>query len=160
MNFELQQLLTHAVGFLITVWLLKRFAWGPLLAIMEERRKKIIDEFASIEREKVQVAQLTAEYEAKLKQIESDRRQKLVEAVTEGKKIAEDIKAQAREEARQTAHKAKEDLEREVVKARVQLKQEMVSITMAAAEKVLREKLDDAKHRQLIGGFIDSVEKA
>lgn len=160
MNFELQQLLTHAVGFLITVWLLKRFAWGPLLAIMEERRKKIADEFEAIDQEKNFVAGMRADYEAKLKQIESERRQKLVEAVNEGKKIAEDIKAQAREEARQIAHKAKDDLEREVAKARVQLKEEMVSITMTAAEKILHEKLDDAKHRQLIGRFIDGVEKA
>lgn len=160
MNFELQQLLTHAVGFLITVWILKRFAWGPLLNIMEERRKKIADEFASIENEKGKVAEMAADYEAKLKEIESERRQKLVEAVTDGKKIAEDIKAQARDEAREIAQKARADLDREVAKARVELKEQMISITMGAAEKLLREKLDEAKHRQLIDGFIANVEKA
>jgi len=160
MDLQWQQLLTHAVGFLITVWLLKRYAWGPLLAIMEERRNRIASEFDSIEEEKANVATLTAEYESKLKEIDTERRAKLVEAVDEGKKIAEEIKAAAREEAKGISAKAKEDLERDVAKAKVQLKNEMVGITMTAAEKILREKLDDAKHRELIGGFIDSVEKA
>ena len=55
MEFELQQVLTHTVGFLITVWVLKRFAWGPLLGMMEERRNKIVGEFQKIEEEKEKV---------------------------------------------------------------------------------------------------------
>lgn len=160
MDLQWQQLLTHAIGFIITVWLLKKFAWGPLMSIMDERREKIAGEFQQIEDERAKIAELTAEYEEKLKNIDAERRQKLVEAVNEGKKIAEDVKAAARDEAREIAQKAKADLEREVAKAKVQLKEEMVSITMGAAEKILREKLDDAKHRELIGGFIDNVEKA
>ncbi len=160
MDLSWQQLVTHLVGFIITVWLLKKFAWGPLLSLMEERRNKIAGEFQTIEDEKAKVAELTAEYEAKLKDIESERRQKIVEAVNEGKKIAEEIKAAARDEAREIAVKAKADLAQDVAKARVQLKNEMIAITMAAAEKILREKLDDAKHRELIGNFIDNVEKA
>ena len=42
MNLEWQQILTHLLGFGIAVWLLKRYAWGPLLSIMEERRNKIV----------------------------------------------------------------------------------------------------------------------
>ena len=40
------------------------------------------------------------------------------------------------------------------------MRDEMVAITMTAAEKVIREKLDDAKHRDLIGKYIDELEKA
>jgi len=160
MELQWQQLVTHLVGFVITVWLLKKFAWGPLLALMEERRNKIAGEFQMIEDEKVKVAELSAQYDAKLKDIEAERRQKIVEAANEGKKIAEEMKAAARDEAHEIAVKAKADLAQDVAKARVQLKNEMIAITMTAAEKILREKLDDAKHRELIGSFIDSVEKA
>ena len=160
MEFVWQQALTHAVGFLITVWILKRFAWGPLLALLEERRNKIVDEFKNIDEEKTKTAQLTADYEAKLKEIDAERRAKLVEAVNEGKKIAEEIKLAARDEAKEISAKAKADLVREVAKAKVQLKNDMVTMTVTAAERIINEKLDDAKHRELIGGFIDNVEKA
>ena len=157
MEVQWQQLLTHALGFLIVLWILKKFAWGPLLAIMEERRNKIADEFKEIEVEKDKSTALTAEYEGKLKDIDSERRAKLVEAVDEGKKIAEDIKATAREEAKQMSIKAKAELERDVAKAKVQLKNDMISMTVMAAEKIINEKLDDKKHRELISNFIDQA---
>ncbi len=53
MNIEISQVITQIIGFLITVWLLKRFAWKPLLSMMDERRQKIKDEFQRIEDEKV-----------------------------------------------------------------------------------------------------------
>ena len=160
MHLEWPLLLTHAIGFLITLWILKKFAWGPLLSIIEERKTKIANEFQQIEDEKAKVDQLAEEYQGKLKQIDEERRVKLVEAVNEGKGIAEQIKSDAKTEAKQLGEKAKLELEREVAKAKVQLKNDMVTITMTAAEKLVKEKLDDAKHRELIGNFIDNLEKA
>jgi F-type H+-transporting ATPase subunit b len=160
MEFVWQQALTHAVGFLITVWILKRFAWGPLLALLEERRNKIADEFKNIDEEKAKTAQLTADYQARLKEIDAERRAKLIEGVNEGKKIAEEIKSAARDEVKEISIKAKADLVRDVAKAKVQLKNDMVAMTVTAAERIINEKLDDAKHRELIGSFIDNVEKA
>lgn len=160
MEFELQQVLTHTVGFLITVWVLKRFAWGPLLGMMEERRSKIVGKFQQIEEEKEKVAKLTADYESRLRDIESERRAKLIEAAEEGKQIASEIKAAAQDEIKLLRAKAKDDLDREIVKAKVQLRDEIVGITLVATEKVLHEKLDEAKHRDLIGRFIDNLEKS
>jgi len=160
MNFEIQQILTHALGFLIFVWILKRFAWGPLLALMEERRNKIAGEFQEIDRQKAEVAKVTSEYEAKMKEIDNERRAKIVEAVKEGKEVAAEIKSHAMDEARALQEKAKADLQRDVAQAKVQLRDEMISMTMTAAEKVVREKMDDSKHRDLIGRYIDELGKA
>jgi F-type H+-transporting ATPase subunit b len=158
-SFEWQQILTHAVGFLITVWLLKKFAWVPLMNMMEERRTKIVSEFDKIEAEKTSVAELQADYERKLKDIDVERRARLVEAINEGKKIAQDIRVTAQRDAKEYMNKAKLELEREVDKAKVQLKEDMIAMTMSAAQKILQEQLDDAKHREMIGRFIDEVEK-
>ncbi|RKX28169.1 MAG: ATP synthase F0 subunit B [Candidatus Zixiibacteriota bacterium] len=160
MDVVWQQLLTHAVGFLITVWILKRYAWGPILSILEERRQKITDEFQKIEDEKAKINELRAEYESKLRDIDSERRAKLVEAVNEGKKIASKIESDAHAKAREIEAKNKADLKRDITKAKIQLKDEMVAITMTAAEKILMEKLDNQKNRELIGHFIENVEKA
>lgn len=160
MDVEFAQIITHAVGFIIFVWVLKKFAWGPLLGLMEERRAKIKGEFDEIDRQKAEVAKVTADYEAKMKEIDAERRAKLVEAVDEGKKMATEIKTQAQEDARALHEKAKEDLQRDVDKAKVQLRDVMVNMTMTAAQKVIHEKLDDAKHRELISRFIQELERA
>ena len=160
MNIELWQLLTHAIGFLIVVGLLKKFAWGPILDLIEERREKISGEFREIELQKQDVDSLRSDYEARMKEIESEKRQKLVEGVNEGQKIANELKVKAQSEAREIITRAETESERELVKARVQLKDDMVRLTMGAAEKILGEKLDAEKDSRLVSGYIDQLEKA
>lgn len=160
MSFEWQQIVTHLFGFLITVWLMKKYAWGPLLDLLEERRNKIVSEFDEIEKEKEHVAELTSNYQDKLKDIDNERRARIVEAVEEGKRLAAEVKANAQAEVREMADKAKADLEREVAKAKVQLRNDMIGMTMTAAEKFIGKKLDNEEHRRLIGTFIDGLEKA
>lgn len=160
MNIEWQLLVTHSISFLITLWILKRYAWVPLLSLIEERREKIAGEFATIEREKENANQLNAQYEAKLREIDGERRAKIVEAVNEGKKIADEIRSGAKTEAQELRQKSKSELEREVAKAKVQLKDDMVSLALAATEKLLSEKLDETRHRKLIGDYIDELGQA
>jgi len=160
MDLQWQLLVTHAVGFLITLWILKKFAWGPLLHMLDERRKNISGEFENIEHKKEEVTKLTIEYESKLKGIDEERRVKIVEAVNDGKKIAGEIEANARVKVKQKAEKADQDLQRDIAKAKVELKEDMIAMALAAAEKVIHERLDEPKHRELISDFIDSIEKA
>ncbi len=159
-SLEWQQILTHALGFLIALWILKKYAWGPLLNMLDERRQKIEGEFKRIDDEKAEADKLKAEYENKLKNIEAERRQKIAEAVNEANKMASDIKTGAQEDARNMVNRTNEQLKRDVSIAKVQLKEDMVNITIRAAEKILHEKLGEAKERELIGKFIDGIEKA
>jgi F-type H+-transporting ATPase subunit b len=160
LNLDIYQILTHAVGFLIMLWILKKFAWRPLLEMIDERRRKIVDSFKEIDDKNAEAEQLKAQYEDKLKNIDAERRQKIAEAVNEANKMASDIKISAQEEAKQMINRTNEQLQRDVAKAKIELKEDMVTITLAAAEKILHEKLDQQKERELIGKFIDSVEKA
>ncbi|HSG99263.1 MAG TPA: F0F1 ATP synthase subunit B [candidate division Zixibacteria bacterium] len=160
MDIVWQQILTHMLGFLLVVWLLKKFAWGPLLSMIEERRENIVSEFREIEFQKKDLEKQRHEYDDKVKEIEQERRQKLLEGVNEGQKIAAELKATAQGEAKEIITKAREESAREVIKAKAQLKKDMVTITMSAAEKLLREKLTDDRDRQLVGDFIDQIDGA
>lgn len=159
MGLEFGQVVTQIIGFLLALWLLKKFAWKPLLGMLEQRRSKIKSEFADIEDKKDKMEKLTSDYEAKLKEIESLTRGELQEAAKEGQKMAAEIKENARKEASAMISRAKEELQREVDKAKVQLKDEIVNITLKAAEKMIAEKLDQEKHQKLISGFIDELER-
>jgi len=160
MNLDWRLMLTHIVGFVIMVLILKKFAWKPILGIMQERRDKIQGEFDKIESDRSEVAKIKASYEAKVRDIDNLSRQKLAEAVNEGHKIAAEIKDKGREEAKEIIAKAKEELSRDVDKARVALKDDMIKMTIAAAEKIISAKLDETENRRLISDFIDNVEKA
>ncbi|MFB3895152.1 MAG: F0F1 ATP synthase subunit B [bacterium] len=159
MVLDWSQILTQIIGFLLLLWLLKKFAWKPILELLETRRNKIIAEFDKIETTKQEVAQLRQEYEQHLKNIETQERQKILEAMQDGQKMAAEIQEKARNEARQIIEKAKQNIELEIAKAKVELRNEIINLTLQATEKMLIEKLDQQKHRDLILHYIDSLDR-
>lgn len=154
-----REVVTHAVAFSGAVLVLRRFAWKPILNLLDERREKIATEFATIDREKSDVSKLRTDYESQLKTIDAQARAKLQEAVGEGQKVAAEVKENARLESRELITRAREEIDREKDKAEVALKEDMVHMAMSAAEKVIRAKLDDATHRKLIAETIDELTK-
>lgn len=159
LQIEIPQLLTHTLGFLILLWVLKRFAWKPLLGLIDERRDRIKSSFDDIDAKNAQAESLHQQYEAKLRDIDAEARKRLTDAVQEGEKIAAKIKDDARVEAKVIMARTKSELEQDYAKARIQLKEDVVNLTINATEKIIRERLDTQKHREMIGRFIEDVEK-
>ena len=155
---DLQLLLTHVVGFLLVVWLLRRFAWGPVLTYLEQRRQKIAGEFDKIEQQHQAAAKLKAEYEDHLRNIEAERRQKIQEAVKEGNAAAAKIKERAQEERHQRLERVNEEVRMLEDSAHETLRKRTVELALRAAEKAIQAKLDDPKHEELIDRFIQDLE--
>ena len=159
MNLVWQQVLTQIVGFLIVLWVLKRFAWKPILTLLEERRQKIKSEFEAAAQKKEEANQLLSSYEAKLKEIDAAARTKITEAVAEAQKIAAEIKEEARKEGRELVVRSQAEIAREIAKAKVQLKEDMVAISLTATEKIISQKLDEQGHRRLVEEYLSRVER-
>ena len=154
---DIPQVLTQIVGFLLMVWILRKYAWGRVLGLLEARRQKIAGEFAEAERRKAEADQTRAKFEQELRDIEVQKRVKLQEGVAEGQRVAAEIRAQAQKEAVDRLSRAQDEIAREREKAKELLKEQMVALAVRAAEKILRQKLDDQGQRKLAGEFIDEV---
>ena len=155
---DVRQVLTQILGFLILLWGMKKFAWGPVMGMLETRRQKIAGEFDLAARKQTEAEQLRARYEQELKTIDAQARQKLQEAVAEGQKVAGEIKTQAHLDAAARVARAEDEILREREKAKEILKEQMIVLSMRGAEKILRQKLDDGAQRRLVSEFIDEVE--
>lgn len=158
LGIKLPELLTQIVGFVIAVWILKKFAWKPMLGMLEQRRAKIRSDLNSAEKTRLDAAEVLAGYEKKLKEIDTEARVKIQEAIAEGNKVAIDIREQARFEAKEIISKAREELVRDIAKAKTELRDDMVKMAIAATEKIIAEKLDDEKHRTMLNNFLDEVD--
>jgi len=154
---DIRQVATQILGFLILLWVMRKFAWGPVMATLEARRQKIADEFAAAEKAKAEAAETKARFEAELRGIEARSRQRLQEALAEGQKLAGEIRQQAQTEAAARLARAQDDIARERESAKEILKEQMIHLSMRTAEKILRQKLDDPAQRKLIGEFVDEV---
>jgi F-type H+-transporting ATPase subunit b len=148
---------TQILGFLLLLWGLSKWAWGPLTAQLEVRRQKIAGEFAEADRRKTEADGLRTKYEAELRTIDAQARQKLNDALSEGQKVAGEIRQQAQKDAQSRLERAEEEIQREREKANELLKEQVVSLSLRTAEKILRQKLDDPAQRKLAGEFVDEV---
>lgn len=159
MNLSIQEILTQAGAFVILVLILKKMAWKPLLQMLEDRRHKIQAGFDQIEKTKAEVETLKRDYENSCARIEEEARAKLQEAIDEGKKVSKELQETARKESRIILSKAKEDIQLEVAKAKVTLRDEIADLTLGATERLLQEKLDDTKDKEMVLDFIENLEK-
>lgn len=149
---------TQVLGFLILLWALRAFAWGPLVGLLEERRRRIAGEFAEAERRKAEADALRARYEQELKGIDAQARQRILEAVAEGQRLAAEIRADANVRALAHMERAKEEIAREGERARELLKRRVAELSIRTAEKILRESLDEATQRRLVERFLEEVD--
>jgi F-type H+-transporting ATPase subunit b len=154
---KIPQLLTQAVGFIILVLILKKFAWGPILDLLDQRRDKIDGDYKAAEKNLADAEQLKGDFEHKLTDIKAIEREKVQEAVKRGEGLAEGIVGKANTQAAETKAKAEQDIELEAQKAQLELRDTVVSMAIGAAEKVIGEKLDDDLHRKLVQDYINSI---
>src|SRR5437867_11300079 len=155
---DVRQVFTQILGFLLMVWILRRYAWGPVVGMLEARREKIAGELKEADRLKGEALGLKARYESELKGIEVQARQRMQEAVAEGQRVAGEIRTQAQKDAAVRLERAADEILREQEKAKELLKRQVIGLSIRAAEKILRGQLDDSAQRKLAGEFIDEVE--
>ncbi len=148
---------TQILGFLLLLWGLSKWAWGPLTAQLEARRQKIAGEFSEAERRQKEADALKAKLEQDLRGIDAQARAKLQEAVAEGQKVAAEMRAQAQQEAQDRLARAEDEMMREREKSKELLKEQVIGLSLRTAEKILRTKLDDPAQRKLAAEFIDEV---
>jgi F-type H+-transporting ATPase subunit b len=151
------QLITTAIGFLILVGIMKKYAWGPILDMLDARRDKIENDYAAAEKELSEAETLKSDFEGKLGEIAVIQREKVQEAVKKGEELRDGIVAKARGEMDEAREKGMQALEIETRKAELQLRDDVADLAIGAAEKLIGERLDDAKHRQLIQQYIDQL---
>jgi F-type H+-transporting ATPase subunit b len=154
---DIRQVATQILGFLILLWILRKFAWGPVLGMLEARRQKIAGEFAEAERRQTAADEARAKLEQAMRDIETQKRLKIQEGVAEGQRVAAEIHAQAQKRASDRMAQAEDEVAREREKAKELLKQQMIRISLRSAEKILREVLDESHQRKLVAEFIDEV---
>jgi len=154
---KLPQLLTTLVGFLLVVWILSKYAWGPILDLLDQRREKIEKDYTDAEQTLASAEGLKADFESKLVDIKTIERERIQDAVKRGEELSDNIVAKARSDAQSTREKGLQDLEIESQKAQIRLRDDVVTMAIGAAEKVINTKLDDTEHRRLIQEYIDTL---
>ena len=143
--------------FLTVLGILWKFAWGPILGMVQAREDGIQGTLDRAANERDEAAKLLAEHRQQMADARRQAQQMIAEGKEAGERVRQGIEEKARIEGDAMIERARESIEREKDAALGELRKEAVDLALAAAAKLLQESLDEEKDRELIMGFIDDL---
>lgn len=152
-------LIAQILNFLVLVFVLAKFAYKPLLNIMEERKNKIASDLEAADKAKADAEAVKSEYAAKL----ADARQEAQAIIDNARKTAQaahdKIMADTKAEQEQLIAAAKETIALEKQKSLDDIRAQVISLSMIAAGKIVEQKLGSEEDKKLAGEIVDSILK-
>jgi F-type H+-transporting ATPase subunit b len=146
------------VSFLIVVFLMRKFAWGPILSSLKERETSIEEALNAAKKAKEEVANMKAENERILQEARNERDQMLKEARDTKDMIVNEARTKAQVEGDRMITIARETINNEKMAAITELKNQVATLSIEIAEKVIRQQLsNDDKQKALVQELLKEV---
>jgi F-type H+-transporting ATPase subunit b len=147
------------VTFLLLLFLLSKFAWGPIIKAMNAREDGIRSDLDNARKEREEAQHLLEEHRAMLTLARKER----ADAVEAGRRDAERLKAEilddARKQREQLMKQAETQIDAGLRQARAELKGEAADLAIQAAGKLMGKNLDDATQRRLVEDYLAELER-
>lgn len=157
-NFNMT-LIAQILNFLVLVFVLAKFAYKPVVKIMDERKNKIASDLEAAEKAKTDAEVVKAEYAAKLAEAKQEA-QAIIDAARKTAQAAHDkIMADTKAEQDQVVATAKEAIAMEKKKAMDDIRVQVINLSMIAASKIVEQKLGSEEDKQMAGKIVDSIMK-
>lgn len=138
------------VVFGLLLFLLKKFAWKPILTALHERENSIEEALKSAEYAREQMAKLNSDNEALHRQAREERDQILKEAKEMKDNIISEAKKSAEEEGKKMILRATEEINKQKQAAIAELKGQVASLSVSIAEKLINNQLSNNAEQQAI----------
>ena len=150
-------LLIQIFNFLIAVWVIKRFAYKPIMKAIDDRQKQIKDSMENAEKARLEIETMRNDYQKQL----NDARKDAGDIVEKARKSAEEtrneIMAKSKEDASRIIRQAQEEISREKDLALVEIKDQVAELSVLVAGKIIGRTLDAQAQADLIDDSIKEV---
>lgn len=142
----------------IVLFVLKKFAWKPILNALKEREDSIASALNSAEEAKKEVAEIKADNEKIMAEARREKEAILKDARAMKDKIVEEAKTKAGAEAQKTIDQARQQIEAEKSAAISEMKQQLAELSILIAEKVIKKQLQgDEQQEEMVNDLIDDI---
>jgi F-type H+-transporting ATPase subunit b len=145
-------------AFLITLYVLKRYAFGPIQKTIDERRERIRRSIEEAEEARAEARRLLEEHRALIGEARGQAEQILAEARRVADKQRERVREETEADRKRRLEETRRQIEAETHRALEQIRTEVAELTLVAATKVTGKVLDDPDHRRLIDEAISDLD--
>ena len=140
----------QAFTFALFIWFTVKFVWPHVLRAIETRQKTIADGLAAAEQGRRSLEQSTRQADEAIKEARARAADILDQSEKRSAQLIEEARQAAKEQGGRELAAAKAEIEQEVTRAREELRDRVAMLAVAAAEKILRRKVDARAHADLL----------
>ncbi len=146
------------VAFGIVLFILKKYAWEPILQVMYAREQQLEKTFTDAKRIEHEMTQLDTMKSTKIAEAEKAYDEMIAKAHADAEKIISEAREKAADEAREIGEKTEEMIEKYKEEAFRQIKSQISALSMDIAEKVLTEELSDRnRNSHYVSKLLDEI---
>ena len=142
-------LIAQVILFAIVYFVLKKFAFRPVIAMLEERRRRIEEGQLNAEKIKKQLAEAQAKYEEILAKANAESQRLIEEVRASGDRLAEQKRQEAIAAAEQIALKAQESISLERDRVMAEMKRELGGLVVETTARVTGKVLTPEDHERI-----------
>lgn len=147
------------VNFGLLVFLLKKFAWGPIIGALEKREQQIVSDKQTAQQAREEAENLKHQLQEQLAHIADDAAAKVAAAVKMGENQKEQLLAQAKEEAARLLAQTKAQIEAEKTKALQEVRGEIAQLSVLAASRIVKTQVNDSAAKQAVEDVLKELQK-
>lgn len=149
-----------AGSFLLLIFLVKKYAWGNITSVLDERAEKISSDIDGAEEARKKAEELASKREAELAGSRTEAKTIIENAKETAEKSKADILAEAKLEAGRLKEKANQEIAQNKAEALQSVKGDVADLTISLAGKIISQNLDSQTHKELIDQYIDQLGEA
>ncbi len=150
--------LTTLIVFGLLVWLLSKYAWGPIVQGLQAREDKIRNDIEEAERARADAKRERAEYAAQMAGAEQRVRQMIDRAQVDGHALAKRIRDEAEAEAKGLRERTTREIDAARRQAVADVREQAATLSVAIAEKILRRNLNEDDQKELVRASLEEME--
>jgi len=143
-------LLGQTLAFVIFVAICWKYVWPPIIAIMEEREKRITDGLEAAKKADDSLEEAQLAFDQKMNKAKIEAAEIVEKANSRGSQIISDAAEKAEAEAEKILTSASKTIENDVNKAKEELRQKMSELIIDTSEKILEDEINPDKHQELL----------
>jgi F-type H+-transporting ATPase subunit b len=148
------------VVFVLLLLILRKFAWPVILGAVKAREAALEQQIAEAEKNRAESAALLEQHKKLLAEARSQGQALLVEAKTVAEKERATAMERTRLEAAELLERARRDIKAEKDRAILELKREAVDLSLAAASRLIGQRMNDDTDRKLVESYLASLERS
>lgn len=154
---KVPEVIVSLISFLILLVVLGKFAFPPVVKILDERAERVRESLEKAEQTKVEAERLLEEYKVQM----AEARTEAAKVIEQGRAVAESMKveivAKAKQEAEAEKTKAVEAIKAEKTAAMAELQKQVADLSVAVAGKIIGTSLNKEDHAALIERYVAEV---